>query len=265
MSRVRLAISAGVCVVAGAFGTAVALAAAPASAQLRAFVCQKALDPPARAVSIQAVMRPVAGTSKMQLRFDLYRQKPGQAFVLVRGRNLGSWVSPADRTLGQNPGDVWIVNHPVVDLSAPATYKFRVTFRWLGSQGQVLSKAVQSSPACYQPEMRADLLVRSLTLNAITSGPSAGKTTYTAVITNRGQTGAGPFSVQFTDGTGAAQSATLAGLGPHSSTPARFVGPTCTAGATLTVTVDPSDTVDEYDFANNTLTMPCPAPASPSG
>ena len=42
------------------------------------------------------------------------------------------------------------------------------------------------------------------------------------------------------------------------------MAPACTAGASLTVTVDPSHTIDEYDFANNTLTLPCPA-SSPSG
>ena len=29
----------------------------------------------------------------------------------------------------------------------------------------------------------------------------------------------------------------------------------------LTVTVDPTQSIDEYDYANNALTMPCPAPA----
>jgi hypothetical protein len=30
----------------------------------------------------------------------------------------------------------------------------------------------------------------------------------------------------------------------------------------LTVTVDPSNTIDEYDFTNNALTISCPAPSS---
>ena len=128
-------------------------------------------------------MRPVTGTSKLQMKFELMRQtKTHPRFVAVHGRGLGSWISPTNPTLGQRAADVWIVNHPVVDLSAPATYKYRVTFKWLDAQGQTLSTQAQTSPTCYQPELRADLLVKSLSMTPITTGPNAGKTAYTAVI-----------------------------------------------------------------------------------
>ena len=175
-------------------GTAAAQSTPPPNDQLRSFVCQKALDPPARAVSVQAVMRPVTGTSKMQMKFELMRQtKPHTRFVAVHGRGLGTWISPTDPTLGQQAGDVWILNHPVVNLAAPATYKFKVVFKWIGAQGQTLGMATQASPTCYQPELRADLLVRSLSVTPITSGPAAGQWAYTAQIANRGldRSGAG--------------------------------------------------------------------------
>jgi hypothetical protein len=235
--------------------------ASPPREQLRSFVCQKALDPPGRAVSVQAVMRPVTGTTKMQMRFELMRQsRTGGPFKQVRGRLLGSWISPQNPTLGQRSGDVWIVNHPVVDLAAPATYRFRVAFRWTGANGQPLSSAVQSSPNCWEPELRADLLVHSLTVTPLASGNDA----YVAVIRNRGQTAAGPVEVDLA-GTGATQTqaASVASLGPHSSSSHRFVAPACTPGATLTVTVDPSHTIDESSFANNVLTVPCPRASSP--
>jgi hypothetical protein len=243
-----------------AAGTAAGATTAPPRDQLRSFVCQKAQDPPARAVSVQAVMRPVSGTAKMQMRFDLMRQTtPGGPFRLVRGKLLGSWVTPQDPTLGQRPDDVWIVNHPVVDLGAPATYRFRVSFRWTDAQGQPLSSAVQSSPNCYQPELRADLSVRSL---SVTSA-GAGQDNYTAVIYNRGQTSAGPVEVDL-GGAGPSQAATVATVAPHGTTRHRFVAPACSPGDLLTVTVDPSHTVDEYDFTNNVLTMSCPTAGSSS-
>jgi CARDB len=262
-----------------AAGASAILCTAPASAattspprdELRSFVCQKALDPPARAVSIQAVMRPVAGTAKMQMRFDLMRQIGASGpFKLVRGRLLGSWISPENPTLGQLPDDVWILNHPVVDLGAPATYRFRVTFRWIGAQGQRLASAVQTSPNCYEPEMRADLLVRSLRVGASTASGSgqpgrSGEDTYTAVVANRGQTGAGPFQVVLTGAGGTPQTVTVGWLAPHSSVHERFVAAACTAGSPLTVTADPAHTIDEYNFADNALSTACPAPASPSG
>jgi CARDB len=262
MSRVGFRLAAAGCL-AGAVisaGSAGAATSPPPKDLLRSFVCQKALDPPARAVSVQAVMRPVTGTASMQMRFDLMRQSiPGGPFKLVRGRLLGSWTSPTDPTLGQRPGDVWIVNHPVVDLSAPATYRFRVHFRWTGSNGQQLGTAVQTSPACYQPELRADLFVRSVNVTALDSTHDA----YTAVIANGGQTAAGPVEVDFA-GAGASQPATIATVGPRSTAHRRFVAPACTPGTNITVTVDPSHTIDEYDFTNNALTIRCPAPSSSS-
>jgi hypothetical protein len=245
-----------------ALGTATASGAAgpPPRSQLRSFVCQKALDPPTRAVSIQAVMRPVTGTAKMQMRFDLMRRtRAGAPFKLVRGHSLGSWLTPENPTLGQRPGDVWIVNHPVVGLPAPATYRFRVSFRWIGSNGKQLSNAVQSSPTCWQPELRADLLVRSLTVTPLASGKSA----YVATIANRGLAAAGPVEVDLAGVGTTPQEQTLSSVGPKSSTRERFIAPACTPGANLAVTVDPSHTIDEYDFANNVLTMPCPAPTAP--
>ena len=261
MSRVRFAVAAGAaCALVATLGAALADAATPAPPrdEVGSFVCQKALDPPARGVSVQATMRPVTGTMSMQMRFDLTRQtKPGGAFTLVRGRLLGSWISPQNPTLGQQVGDVWIVNHPVVDLPAPATYRFRVTFRWTGAHGQQLGTATQTSPDCYQPELRADLLVRSLTVSASPSGGDE----YVAVVVNRGKTGAGPTQVALAGAGPTPQTVTIGGLGPESSTRVRLSGPACTAGSNLTVTVDPSHTIDEYDFANNALTVACPSPA----
>ncbi len=264
MSRVGFGLAAAGClaVAAIASGTAAGATAPPPKDQLRSFVCQKALDPPSRAVSIQAVMRPLTGTASMQMRFDLMRQTTaGGPFKLVRGKLLGSWISPQEPTLGQRPGDVWIVNHPVVDLGAPATYRFRVRFRWTDSHGQQLGSAVQTSPNCWQPELRADLVVRSVTVTPLASGQDA----YVATIANKGQTAAGPVEVDLAGaGPGAPVAATVTSVGARSTARHRFVGPACTPGSSLTVTADPSHTIDEYDFANNALTIPCPAAGTSS-
>jgi hypothetical protein len=267
----RFLIAAGAIAILCTAGTASAASSTPPLDQLRSFVCQKALDPPARAISVQAVMRPVMGTSRMQIRFDLMRKTAqGTSFTMVRGRQLDSWISPQDPTLGQRPDDVWILNHPVVDLAAPATYRFRVRFRWIGAQGQRLATAVQTTAGCYQPEMRADLLVRTLNVGASGAGSSgssgsSGPETYAAVIANRGETGAGPFQVVLAGAGSTPQTVTVAWLAPHSTVREQFVAPACTAGTNLTATVDPAHTIDEYDFANNTLTTGCPAVAPSSG
>lgn len=265
MTRTRfLSLVGALALLSVASASALAATAPPPKDQLRSFVCQKALDPPSRAVSVQAVMRPVTGTGSMQMRFDLTRQTfAGGPFKLVRGKLLGSWISPQEPTLGQRPGDVWIVNHPVVDLGAPATYRFRVSFRWIDAHGDQLGSAVQTSPNCWQPELRADLLVRSITVTPLASGQDA----YLATIANRGQTAAGPVEVDLAGtsaGTGAPLAATVPPVAARSMARHRFVAPACTPGSSLTVTVDPSHTIDESDFSNNALTIPCPAPSSSS-
>jgi hypothetical protein len=61
-------------------------------------------------------------------------------------------------------------------------------------------------------------------------------------------------------GDGAApQTATVAGIAAHSVVRQRFVAPACTPGTSLTVTADPAHTIDEYNFANNSLALTCPA------
>ena len=45
-------------------------------------------------------------------------------FVAVHYGDLGKWIYPPDKTLGQRPGDVWKVNHPVAQLSTAPAYYF---------------------------------------------------------------------------------------------------------------------------------------------
>src|SRR5947209_6053947 len=88
----------------------------PPRAQLRQFICQTGMDPASRAVSVTAVMRPLPGTRRMALRFQLlWSRRQAGPFRPVRGGDLGSWIAPANSTLGQQPGDVWILNKQVVD------------------------------------------------------------------------------------------------------------------------------------------------------
>src|SRR5437763_1345771 len=112
----RLAV-AGVTIAAIAAGGSAA-ADAP-QAQLKDFDCQHAVDPPARALQVTAVIRTLPGTRKLELKFDLLRRIKGTPrFVAVHGHNLGTWLSPSDPTLGRVPGDTWELTKPVVNLPA---------------------------------------------------------------------------------------------------------------------------------------------------
>jgi hypothetical protein len=243
--------------------TASAVGQAAPRSELANVRCQPALDPPNRSISVKAVMRPLTGTRKLSLKFELLERSGAAPTHTVTGAgDLGAWLSPSDTTLGQRAGDVWELNKTVYNLDAPAQYRFRVTFRWLGAHNKVLGTAVHLTAQCTQKELRPDLLVKSVTVSAIKHQPR--KERYTAVIADRGATGAGPFQVLFTPGDDSTpQSHTVQHIAPHSSLRQSFVGPVCNAGSPPTVVADSTSQVDDYDRDNNALTVTCPA-ASPA-
>ncbi|MGH2877148.1 MAG: hypothetical protein ACRDLV_12930, partial [Solirubrobacteraceae bacterium] len=242
---------------AGSASAATTARAAP-RASLAAFACDRALDPLRRSVFLQAVMRPLVGTQRMEIRFQLLERTSRRArAVAVRGPGLGVWVVPTDPTLGRRPGDVWRLDKRVVPLPAPATYRFRVRFRWLGADGRRLGGALRVSRACRQRELRPDLLVRSISVSALPAHP--GDDLYRVRIANRGATGAGPFEVLFAPGgTGSPIARTIRFLGAHRARRVSFVGPACDPAGPPTVTVDAAGQTDDYDRANNTLAAVCP-------
>jgi hypothetical protein len=244
-------------------GAAAASHSAGPRASLPQFVCQRAMDPGQREVSVTAVMRPLKGTRRLELRFDLLSKAPAAtSFSAVRGEGLGTWVTPSDPpSLGSRPGDVWRLNHPVYDLPAPASYRFGVEFRWLGTHNRVIGGQVRDSKTCYQPELRPDLAAVAFNAQAVPNHPK--RNSYTAVIADKGHTGAGPFQVQFTFGTTITDH-TVKHIGPHQKRTFTFVGPACDSTAPPTVTLDPDQQVNDYNRTNNSLPATCPAPTPTS-
>jgi hypothetical protein len=236
-------------------GTALAASAAP-RAHLDRIVCHRALDPAARYVSVTAVMRPLPGTVRMEVRFDLLQRLPGAAsFAAVTAPGLGDWISPGDPTLGQRPGDVWKVIKPVADLDAPAVYRFLVNFRWTGSGGRVLGMAMRLTRGCTQRELRPDLVVNSIQVAADPGHPQLDD--YLVEIADTGPTGAGPFSVAFTDA-GHERDRVVSHIAAHASLPLKFVGPVCDSADPPSATVDPQDQIDVSSRAQATQIAVCP-------
>jgi CARDB len=228
-------------------------------AKLRGFVCQTALYPANRGIAVTSVMRPLAHTMHMAVRFQLLERqsKSGPALPVVYG-DLGKWIYPKDRTLGQRAGDQFIVPKQISDLSAPAYYRFKVSFRWIGAHNHVIGTAVRSTPLCFQPELRPDLLVKSITVKPDQQNLS--RDIYVARIRNAGATAAGPFAVQFA-ANGHTRDKAIQRLGPHSGQTVTFLGPLCNSSSPPAITVDPDNQVPaDLNRANNTLTATCPAP-----
>ena len=106
---------------AAAGGTSTVAAAEAPRASLEAPICQQASDPLDRVIAITAVMRPLTGTARMELQFNLLEKPRGSSsYSVVTGGDLGKWITPSDPALGQRPDDVWILRKLVVNLAAPS-------------------------------------------------------------------------------------------------------------------------------------------------
>ena len=238
-----------------------AASASPPRAHLRGFVCQRAVDPLRRSISIDAVMRPLPGTRRMELAFDLLRRvRQNGPWGVVGGGGLPWQTAGGSPPLGQNPGDVWSVIDTDKRLLPPAVYRYRVTFRWIIRNRLTPETKVLLSPKCFEPELRPDLMVDSITVGSVPGKPNQDR--YTALIRNRGATGTGAFQIEFALPSAAGMAPrfrTVSGLAAHSSVSESFIGPACTSSTAPTITVDPGGKIDDYDRANNSLTAACPS------
>jgi hypothetical protein len=118
---------------------------------LENFSCHRSSNSLNRWIEVTGVMRPIARTQHMEMKFQLLRRPPhSRTFVDVSSGDLGKWIHPSNSRLGAQPGDRWSVQKPVLNLSAPATYRFRVSFRWLDSGGHPLDTFVRLSHLCDQ-------------------------------------------------------------------------------------------------------------------
>lgn len=261
MRRLRLhltglwAVTVVVALVAAATATAGATTVAPA--QLTGYGCHLAIDPGQRSIQVTAVMRPLAGTRHMAIRFDLLSRAPGGPVTEIRGGDLGTYRSPGNPTLGQLPGDVWRLRKLVVPLAAPAVYRLRAEYRWTGRGGTVIGTATRTTPACRQRELRPNLVVRSITVTAIPGKPN--RDLYTALIANTGNSDAGPFAVLFAPGDGsAAITRPVTVLDAHTHRTISFFGPLCSSSTAPTITADSALQVQDLDRSDNALTATCP-------
>jgi hypothetical protein len=227
-------------------------AASALPASLTDLVCHHALAPANRSTSDTAVVRPVAGTVKVGVEFRLIRKSTTTGAITTL--KLGGWLT---KKLSQT-SDVWRVIHKVSDLAAPDNYRFAVSFHWIGAKGKLLAKVVRLSRRCHQPELRPDLEVVSIGVQADSSNP--GEDDYAVALRNAGATSAKNFYVRFSD-QGKVSNRWVARLYPHQTRSLTFTGPLCSSTNPPQVTADPLHLVDVYSRSQATLTATCPAAA----
>jgi len=234
---------------------------APAGARLA--VCHRAPSIERRVAVVSTWMRGIPGGSHLAVKIDLWERRPGQHWSLradVPG--LGSWVRPSDAGVGSRAGDVFKYRQAVGRLEVPAAYRFHVTFHWLDDDGAVTREASRNTGVCRQPDLRPDLVLRSVTVAPSTSSP--GLVRYAVTVGNEGGSTVARATVTATFLSPAGPSPhrrNVRELAPGDTVVITFTGPGCAAGdAPPSFVADPANTIEETDETNNALAAVCPAP-----
>jgi hypothetical protein len=175
------------------------------------------------------------GSARMQMRFQLQDHGPGEHWVRVAVPGFSAWQSSAT---GRSR---YVYTKTVDGLVGPASYRVVVSFRWLATDGTVLRRATDVSPACRQPDPRPDLSVAALEVRPALRPE---RRRYAITIANTGRS--------------AAPASRLA-LDPGAEQTVVVTGRACESGTLLTAAADATDVVDEHDEDDDTFALSCPA------
>ena len=227
-------------------GAGVAVAQAPAP-PLRATLetCETSPLPAGRVASFVGSMPAISGATRMQMRFELLRRRPGEKlWRRVRGvEGFGVWESSL-------PDRAGFVFHKRVDgLRVPAHYRASVRFRWNRADGTVVRTERRRTPVCRQPDLRPDLVAGAL--RAVLDARPA-LAVYTVTVRNYGRSPAGPFAVRAAGGL-----AEVPGLAAGKQLDVGVVAPVCVAGLSVHAVADADRRIDESD-EHNGLRRTCP-------
>jgi hypothetical protein len=108
--------------------------------------CVTSLAQDERAATFAGEMAAIPGTVRMAMRIDVQEQAPEDfAFHTVSAPGLGVWRSSDAKV------KIYKYLKEVTNLSAPATYRALVRFRWLGQHGRLLKRAERVTARCMQP------------------------------------------------------------------------------------------------------------------
>lgn len=233
------------CAVALAFPAALtaSVASTPerADARLRLLSCRAGVDPLARSLTVDSVMRSLRTGDRMQMRFDLYQRVPrSRRFRRLAGPGLGTWNAAT-------PGVVrFRFRKPIQNLPAPAVYYVRVAYRWKDADGDVVARTVRVTPLCRQPDLRADLRVAAVL------------DSHRVVVHNAGRGTSGAFDAAVTIGNAPQPPRTVGALFPGERRTVDLPGAACPPGTPASVQLDPDNRVDESDERNNVRSFTCP-------
>jgi hypothetical protein len=234
--------------------SAVALALTPAAASARQvdprghygarlYQC----DTTGQAATFRGSMAVFRGAmSGLEMKFVLQTRNVDGKFANAGAPTFGVW-------LAAEPGrERYVYDKGVQNLQVGFTYRAVVRFRWRGADGAIAARAVRNTKPCSLPA--ANLNVIGLTAGTT---DSEGMRPYTVTYINDGDADTGDFGIGLAvDGASLGPQTDSLAAGERSS--ATFFGPACTAGQTLTATLDVAGLVPESDETDNTYEAPCP-------
>ncbi|HEV2998357.1 MAG TPA: hypothetical protein VGX16_04570 [Solirubrobacteraceae bacterium] len=117
----------------------------PGSASAAVDECLTSGEQGRRAATFSAQMVALPGTQRMTMRIDVQVRTPTEPFHAVLAPGLEVWRR-------SSPGvNVFKYLSQVTNLSAPASYRAFVRFRWLGPKGRLLRRAQRMTTSCVQP------------------------------------------------------------------------------------------------------------------
>jgi hypothetical protein len=99
-----------------------------------------------RSATFAGEMTAIPGTAKMAVRIDVEERIPGELeYHTVSATGLGVWRAADPKV------KVYKYLKQVTNLSAPASYRGYVRFRWLNAKGHVIKRAERFTARCLQP------------------------------------------------------------------------------------------------------------------
>jgi len=217
----------------------------PLSATLES--CAASPLPVERLASFVASMPAYARATRMRIRFDLERRRPGERYWRrVRVSGFGVWERSAANVGG------FVFRKRVNGLPVPASYRALVRFRWIADDGSAVRRAHARTAACEQPDLRPNLVPGAL--SAILA-VQPGLAIYTLVVANTGRSTASAFSVSV-----GSASTEVAPLSPGEQRTIPVLTLTCPARTRIVVRVDADRRVEESDERANKARRRCPLP-----
>lgn len=218
----------------------------PLRAQLES--CLASPLPIERVATFVGSMPARAGAQRMRVRLDLERRRPGERrWRRLQAPGFGTWERSAANVAG------FVFRKRVNGLWVPASYRARVRFQWLASDGSVVRRAHARTPACAQPDLRPNLVPGPLTA-ILDSRP--GIAIYTLVVRNTGRSPASPFGVRV--GSGGAE---VGPLDPGEQRAVAVIALACAPAQTIVATVDADRRVEESVERGNVTRRRCPLAA----